>query len=116
MSDRKTVEDLSKANKEFAEANKLLTSQIKQINKKLASTAKYIEAAPTTSNNTRGGRITNQRWKPLEWDPHGYCWSCSYHVDKKHNSVTYSRKENMHQDTAKRSNTMGGSQAGRPNH
>eukprot|EP00957_Ditylum_brightwellii_P019959 1507039-Ditylum_brightwellii.AAC.1 len=37
MSDRETVEDLSKAKKELAEANKQLTSQMEQINKKLAS-------------------------------------------------------------------------------
>eukprot|EP00957_Ditylum_brightwellii_P014840 1118590-Ditylum_brightwellii.AAC.1 len=112
MSDRKIVEDLSKANKELDEANKLLTFQIYQINKKLASITKSI---PTTSNNTRGGRFTNQCWNPVEWAPNGYCWSCGYHVDKKHNSVTCSRKKNGHQDAATRSNTMGGSQAGRPN-
>eukprot|EP00957_Ditylum_brightwellii_P206343 15347934-Ditylum_brightwellii.AAC.1 len=55
MSDRKTVEDLSKANKALAEANKQLTTQMEQNNKKLTSITKLIEAIPTTSNNTRGG-------------------------------------------------------------
>eukprot|EP00957_Ditylum_brightwellii_P033368 2527789-Ditylum_brightwellii.AAC.1 len=34
ISDRKTVEDLSKANKELSEANKQLTTQMEQINNK----------------------------------------------------------------------------------
>eukprot|EP00957_Ditylum_brightwellii_P149251 11366493-Ditylum_brightwellii.AAC.2 len=97
MSDRKAVEDLNKANKELSEANKQLTSQMEQIKKELASITKLIEAIPTTSNNTKGG-------------------SCSYCVDKKHNSVTCSRKKGRHPDTVTRSNTMGGSQANRPTH
>eukprot|EP00957_Ditylum_brightwellii_P004826 368001-Ditylum_brightwellii.AAC.1 len=35
MVDRRTVEDFSKANKELAEANKQLTSQMEKINDKL---------------------------------------------------------------------------------
>eukprot|EP00957_Ditylum_brightwellii_P092454 7040599-Ditylum_brightwellii.AAC.1 len=115
MSDRKTVEDFSKANKELAKANRQLTSQMEQISEKLASITKLIEAIPTTSNNMRGGRFTNQCWKPVEWDPRGYWWSYHYRVDKKHNNVTCSRKKDGHQDAETRSNTMGGSQAGRPN-
>eukprot|EP00957_Ditylum_brightwellii_P200584 15290834-Ditylum_brightwellii.AAC.1 len=72
IADRRTVEDHSKANKELAEANKQLTSQMAQINKKLAAITKLIEAIPTTSNNTTGGRFTNQHWKLVDWDPHGY--------------------------------------------
>eukprot|EP00957_Ditylum_brightwellii_P068767 5220132-Ditylum_brightwellii.AAC.1 len=53
-----------------------------QINEKLTSITKLIGALPTTSNNTRGGRFTNQQWKLVEWDPRGYCWSCGYRVDK----------------------------------
>eukprot|EP00957_Ditylum_brightwellii_P010486 794884-Ditylum_brightwellii.AAC.1 len=60
MSDRKTVEDLSKANKEMAETNKQLTTQMERINEKLASITKLIETIPTTSNNARGGRFTKQ--------------------------------------------------------
>eukprot|EP00957_Ditylum_brightwellii_P074944 5695484-Ditylum_brightwellii.AAC.1 len=98
MADRKTVEDPSKANKELAEANKQLTSQMEQINKKLASTTKIIEAIPTTSNNMWGGRFTNQHWKPVDWDPQGYCWRRGYRVDKKQNSVTCNKEKGKHQD------------------
>eukprot|EP00957_Ditylum_brightwellii_P163250 12430652-Ditylum_brightwellii.AAC.1 len=40
MSDRKTVEDLCKANKEMAEANKQILTQMEQINEKLAAITK----------------------------------------------------------------------------
>eukprot|EP00957_Ditylum_brightwellii_P085514 6504457-Ditylum_brightwellii.AAC.1 len=116
MSYRNTVEDLSKANKELAETNKQITSQMEQINKKLTSITKLIEAIPTSSDNMRGGKFTNQCWKPVEWDPYGYCLGCGYCVDKKYISVMCNRKKDKHQDVATRSNTMGGSQAGRPNH
>eukprot|EP00957_Ditylum_brightwellii_P004662 354470-Ditylum_brightwellii.AAC.1 len=75
MADRRMVEDLSKANKELA------------------------EAIPTT------------RFVP---DPHGYCWSCGYNVDRKHNSVTCNKQKDGHQEAAIRSNPMGGSQKGKP--
>eukprot|EP00957_Ditylum_brightwellii_P107519 8203294-Ditylum_brightwellii.AAC.1 len=81
MADRRTVEDLSKANKELTEANRQLTSQVEQINEKLAVITKLIKAIPTTGNNKKGGRFTNQHLRPVDWDPHGYCWSCGYHVD-----------------------------------
>eukprot|EP00957_Ditylum_brightwellii_P024433 1844771-Ditylum_brightwellii.AAC.1 len=78
MADRRTVEDLSRANKELAEANKQLTSQMEQINEKLDSITKLIKAMPTAGNNKKGGRLTNNRWQPIDWDPHGCCWSCGY--------------------------------------
>eukprot|EP00957_Ditylum_brightwellii_P139266 10613944-Ditylum_brightwellii.AAC.1 len=55
MVDRRTVEDLSRANKELAEANSQLTSQMEQINKKLDAITKLIQAIPTTGNNKKGG-------------------------------------------------------------
>eukprot|EP00957_Ditylum_brightwellii_P179420 13668156-Ditylum_brightwellii.AAC.1 len=97
MADRRTVEDLNRANEELAEANKQLTSQMDQINEKLDAITKLIKAIPTTDNNKKGG-------------------SCGYKVDKKHNSVTYPTKKDGHQDAATRSITMGGSQAGRQYH
>eukprot|EP00957_Ditylum_brightwellii_P053891 4083035-Ditylum_brightwellii.AAC.1 len=93
MADRRTVEDLSKANKELAEANRQHTSQMEQINKKFADITKLIEVIPTTRNNTKGGRFTNQRWQPVDWDQHGYCWSCGYKVDKNTTVLHASRKK-----------------------
>eukprot|EP00957_Ditylum_brightwellii_P072078 5478762-Ditylum_brightwellii.AAC.1 len=107
MADMRAVEDLSKANKELAEANKQLTSQIEQINEKLDVITKLLKAIPTTGNNNKGGRFTNNCWQPINWDPHDYCWSCGYKVDKKHNSVACLKKKDGHQDAATRSNTMG---------
>eukprot|EP00957_Ditylum_brightwellii_P167933 12783293-Ditylum_brightwellii.AAC.1 len=88
MADRMAVEDLSKANKELAEANKQLTSQMDKINDKLDAMTRLIKVIPTTKNNYGGGRATNNHWQPFVPDPHGYCWSCGYNVDKRHNSVT----------------------------
>eukprot|EP00957_Ditylum_brightwellii_P037086 2807769-Ditylum_brightwellii.AAC.1 len=93
MADRRTLKDPSKANKELAEANKQLTSQMEKINEKLDAITKLIKAIPTMGNNNRGGRFTNNRWQPSKLDPHGYCWSCGYRVDKKHNSVTCLKKK-----------------------
>eukprot|EP00957_Ditylum_brightwellii_P075151 5711103-Ditylum_brightwellii.AAC.1 len=70
MADRRTVEDLSKANKELAEANKQLTSQMEKINEKLDAITKLIKAIPTMGNNNRVGRFTNNCWQPIDWDPH----------------------------------------------
>eukprot|EP00957_Ditylum_brightwellii_P144217 10988343-Ditylum_brightwellii.AAC.1 len=70
MANRRTVEDLSRANKELAEAKKQLTSQMEQINEKLDAITKLIKVIPTTGNNKKGGRITNQHWQPIDWDSH----------------------------------------------
>eukprot|EP00957_Ditylum_brightwellii_P119325 9103250-Ditylum_brightwellii.AAC.1 len=70
MTDRKTVEDLSKANKELDEANKQLTSQMEKINDKLDVMTRLIKAISTTRNNYRGGRATNNHWQTFVADPH----------------------------------------------
>eukprot|EP00957_Ditylum_brightwellii_P070324 5342223-Ditylum_brightwellii.AAC.1 len=69
------VEDLSMANKELAEVNKQLTSQMEKINNKLGVMTKLIKAIPTTrynlgeennnrgKNNQGGGRNTNNYWQ-----------------------------------------------------
>eukprot|EP00957_Ditylum_brightwellii_P012657 956656-Ditylum_brightwellii.AAC.1 len=86
---------------------------MEKINEKVEAITKLIKAIPTTGNNNKGGRFTNNHWQTINWDPHGYCWSCGYKVVKKHNSVTYLKKKDGHQDVATRSNTIGGSQNGR---
>jgi hypothetical protein len=121
LADRRTVEDLSTANKELAEANKQLTTQMNKINEKLDSMTRLLKAIPTSRFNSsdgrfnqRGGRATNNQWRPREpMDPHGYCWSCGFKVSTIHNSVTCERKKDGHQDAATRSNTMGGNQFGK---
>eukprot|EP00957_Ditylum_brightwellii_P183045 13942669-Ditylum_brightwellii.AAC.1 len=70
MADRRTVEDLSRVNRELAEANKQLTSQMEQINEKLDAITKLIKAILTTGNNKKGGGFTNQRWQLIDWDSH----------------------------------------------
>eukprot|EP00957_Ditylum_brightwellii_P140961 10738547-Ditylum_brightwellii.AAC.1 len=71
------------ANKELAETNKRLTSQMNKINEKLDNMTRLIKAIPTSrftagdgGFNQQGGRPTNNRWQPI--DPHGYCWSCGF--------------------------------------
>eukprot|EP00957_Ditylum_brightwellii_P062483 4741927-Ditylum_brightwellii.AAC.2 len=87
MVDRRTVEDLGKANKELAEANKQLTSQMGKINNKLEAMTRLIKAIPTTRNNYgggnnyggrnnhRGGRNTNIQWQRFVPDPHEKGWT-----------------------------------------
>eukprot|EP00957_Ditylum_brightwellii_P134444 10249891-Ditylum_brightwellii.AAC.1 len=125
MADRRTVEDLSKVNKELAEANKQLTSQMEKINDKLEVMTRLIKAIPTTrynygggnnyrGRNNQGGDRNTSQWQRFVPDPHGYFWSCGYNVDKRHNSVTCNKKKGGHQEAATRSNPMGGSQLGKP--
>ena len=49
-------------------------------------------------------------------DNGNYCWTHGYHVGNKHNSETCQNKAPGHQDRATRDNTMGGSQANKPEH
>eukprot|EP00957_Ditylum_brightwellii_P188427 14344117-Ditylum_brightwellii.AAC.1 len=48
-------------------------------------------------------------WPKIQYDPHGYCWSCGFQVKKNYNSVTCPNKREGHQEAATRSNTMNGS-------
>ena len=49
-------------------------------------------------------------------DNGNYCWTHGYCVGSKHNSETCQNKAPGHQDRATRDNTMGGSQANKPEH
>jgi hypothetical protein len=55
LADRRTVEDLSMANKELAEANKQLTSQMEKINMKRDNMTRLIKAIPTSRFNAGDG-------------------------------------------------------------
>eukprot|EP00957_Ditylum_brightwellii_P020796 1568232-Ditylum_brightwellii.AAC.1 len=86
---------------------------MEKINDKLDNMTRLIKAIPTTRNDYGGGRNTNNQWQRFVADPHDYCWSCGYNIDKRHNSVTCSKKKDGHQEAATRSNPMGGSQVGK---
>nr|ACA60896.1 gag protein [Thalassiosira pseudonana] len=45
------------------------------------------------------------------WDPSGYCWTHGYKVKKGHNSKTCKTRGEGHQESATRSNIMGGNEA-----
>eukprot|EP00970_Alexandrium_tamarense_P006376 scaffold1087_cov138-Alexandrium_tamarense.AAC.2 len=45
------------------------------------------------------------------WDPSGYCWTHGYKVKKGHNSKTCKTRGDGHQESATRSNIMGGNEA-----
>jgi hypothetical protein len=45
------------------------------------------------------------------WDPSGYCWSHGYKVKKGHNSKTCKTRGEGHQESATRSNIIGGNEA-----
>eukprot|EP00957_Ditylum_brightwellii_P135305 10317573-Ditylum_brightwellii.AAC.1 len=71
------------ANKELAEANKQLTSQMEKTNEKLDNMTRLSKAIATSRFNSsdgrfnqRGVRTTNNQWQPI--DPHEYCWSCGF--------------------------------------
>ena len=49
-------------------------------------------------------------------DNGNYCWTHGYRVGNKHTSDTCQNKARGHQDRATRDNTMGGSQANKPEH
>eukprot|EP00957_Ditylum_brightwellii_P179377 13665157-Ditylum_brightwellii.AAC.1 len=81
--DKRTMEELAITNRELSEANKLfaeqlktLTGSIKQLTQKVdASTKKKLPQTPRLTGN-------------VDWDPIGFCWSCGWKVDKRHNSFT----------------------------
>eukprot|EP00957_Ditylum_brightwellii_P198910 15161113-Ditylum_brightwellii.AAC.1 len=41
------------------------------------------------------------------WDPIGFCWSCGWKADKRHNSFTCNSPKPGHQKGTTRSNPMG---------
>eukprot|EP00957_Ditylum_brightwellii_P167416 12745244-Ditylum_brightwellii.AAC.1 len=82
MADRRNVEDLNKANMELTAANKQLTNQVAQMSEQLSAITKLIEAPPK-STNTKSNRFGgNSARKRIDWDPHGYCWSCGFCIVK----------------------------------
>ena len=66
------------------------------------------ENASLWNNRLRGPRSRR--------DNGNYCWTHGYRVGNKHTSDTYQNKAPGHQDRATHDNTMGGSQANKPEH
>eukprot|EP00957_Ditylum_brightwellii_P139018 10595812-Ditylum_brightwellii.AAC.1 len=86
---------------------------MEKINDKFDAMTRLIKAIPTIRNNYGGGRATNNQWPRFVADPHCYCWSSGYIVDKRHNGVTRNKIKDGHQEAATRSNPMGGNQVGK---
>eukprot|EP00957_Ditylum_brightwellii_P188372 14340494-Ditylum_brightwellii.AAC.1 len=68
-----TNRELNEANKLFAEQLKTLTDSTKQSTQKVElSTKKKLPQTPRPTGN-------------VDWGPIGFCWSCGWKVDKRHN-------------------------------
>ena len=84
---------------------------------KLTDDLKKALAANNNNSTWRGGRPNTNPTNPTnptrnrdEWaDPKGYCWTCGYKVDYKHNGKTCKTCAPGHKAEATRQNTMGGS-------
>eukprot|EP00957_Ditylum_brightwellii_P072842 5535815-Ditylum_brightwellii.AAC.1 len=86
---------------ELATANKQLTNQFVQIKEQSSAITNLIKALPKSTSNAKGNRFGgNSLKKRIEWNLHGYCWSCGFHIDKNHNSVTGNSKKEGHQEAA----------------
>jgi len=116
--DRDIVQQLTITNQKLVATNQSLTEQLCQAlltNDKLVS--KLGGTTPVISNTTkttRGRQPFNQAEWELNLDPNGYCWSHGYRVLMGHNSANCKGKMGGHQAAATRSNTLGGSDKGKP--
>jgi hypothetical protein len=100
-SDRGTVSTLTTTNAKLATQLKAAQAQIAQLNNKIATLKNNIKPA------WQGQRPINTT------NNDSYCWSHGYKIVKSHTSATYNMKKSGHQDTANKSNTMGGVQWGK---
>jgi predicted RNase H-like nuclease (RuvC/YqgF family) len=97
-SDRGTVATLTTTNAKLATQLEAAHAQIAQLKNEIATLKNKIKHAwqghlpvKTTNNDS-------------------YCWSHGYQVAKSHTSATCNMKKSGHQDSANKSNTMGGVQ------
>ena len=87
-----------------------------------ASTASVtsLMAAYTLLSNAKPPPTANaptaptQKQPKAKLDPNGYCWMHGYMVRVGHTSATCTDKKLGHQDAATRTNTMGGTEQGKP--
>ena len=102
--DKRTMEELATTNRELSEANKLFAVQLGTLTESIKQLTQKVELL----NKRKPTRPPRQQGN-IDWDPIGYCWSCGWKVDKRHNSFTCNSPKPGHQKAATRSNPMGGS-------
>eukprot|EP00957_Ditylum_brightwellii_P069170 5252503-Ditylum_brightwellii.AAC.1 len=77
------MEELATTNRELSEANKLFAEQLKMLAKSNKQLTQKVESS-TKKKLPRTPRPTSN----VDWDPIGFCWSCGWKVDNRHNSFT----------------------------
>jgi hypothetical protein len=100
-SDRRTVATLITTNAKLATQLEAAQAQIAQLNNEITTPKNNIKPA---WQGQRSIKTTNND---------SYCWSHGYQVAKSHTSATCNMKKSGHQDSANKSNHMGGVQWGK---
>eukprot|EP00957_Ditylum_brightwellii_P014320 1077940-Ditylum_brightwellii.AAC.1 len=93
--DKCTMEELATTNRELSESNKLFAEQLKTLtksNKKLTQKVELSTKLKLPQTPRQNGNIG--------WDPIGFCWSCGWKLDKRHNSFTCNSPKSGHQKGA----------------
>ena len=93
-----TVEKLVISNKTLTDTVATLTNDITRLTTAIAA----LKANKSTK-------------APQACDPNGYCWTHSFKVKFGHSSKMCTKRKEGHKEDAMRSNTMGGSEWGKPN-
>ena len=93
-----TVEKLVISNKTLTDTVATLTNDISRLTTAIAALKTNKSAKAPQAN-----------------DPNGYCWTHGYKVKFGHSSKTCTKRKEGHKEDATRSNTMGGSEWGKPN-
>jgi hypothetical protein len=107
--DNNIVTQLTQTNAELVKAVGVLTTQLK---KALDNNTMLVQKmGANTSTNTAKKASSNNDSK---FDPNGYCHTHGYRVIYGHSSATCNFKLQGHQDTATRTNTMGGNTRHKP--
>jgi hypothetical protein len=120
-SDRDVITQLTLTNKQLVQTNQQLTDEHTRALAELAQHKTPMPYKPTltiktpTPHNGTRPPFDHAAWL-LSLDPQGYCWSHGYKVARGHNSKDCKGKIPGHQDGATRTNTMGGSEKGKPRH
>ncbi len=97
-----TIEKFIKTIKQQQDTIHKLQAQNGELMMKLLGGQSAANAGEKKSGTTGGTHA---------WDPSGYCWTHGYKVKKGHNSKTCKTRGEGHQESATRSNIMGGNEA-----
>ena len=107
-----TIDNLVSSVAELTATNAKQNTQIIKLTEDLK---KALAANTNTNSNWRGGRPnnnpapTNPTKHREDWaNPKGYCWTCGYKVNYKHNGKTCKTQAPGHKEEATRQNIMGG--------